>query len=775
MRSQRNILRPGAAALLLVWGLVSAVCVLPLAPAAADNAGLADLRTAPGPYAPGEAIVRFEPGTSAAERRQMRRSTAVDFEQRLSLPRTELVEVEGSVRAAVGRLQRLPGVDYAQPNFRYQAAAVEEPDDTFFDELWGLTDPPAPNPGVSALEAWEYTRGAGQVIAIVDTGVDLTHPDLEPNLWTNPGEVGKVDGVDNDDNGKVDDVHGYDFSDGDPDPDDYNFHGTHVAGIAAAVDDNALGVAGVAPEAEIMAVRVLDGDGSAFSSEVAEGIDYAAENGADVINLSLSGPADSEDKLMSVAVDVAAKKDAVVVAAAGNEGADNDSEPSTPCALPQPNLICVAALNQNGALASFSNFGAKSVDLAAPGTHILSAKTDYGQPVFEDGFETGLGLWTPEVFNGGVLWGTSSSAGSGTQSATDSPTGDYGQAQDLEEGEAESNISTADPVDLSAERGCRIHFLTRYQTEPIFDAFAAGAVEEDVPDHFIADFEEFTGTSPDYPSFEAEEVSISELDGGASVHPIFALFSDGSTQADGAYVDDVRLICRDDADYENTIAPLDEHDALGVNVGNYVFFQGTSMATPQVSGIAALVGAALKAHTSEKASATEVAKAILDGTSALPVVNASKRTVTFGIADACQAIAVALNESVEANCPGSSENVVPPLPPSGGGSKSGSTTTSLPPRLAADTTPPSTFFSKHPPKVVRTRQARARILFRFGPDEAGVSFFCRIDGAPFRVCPPQLVRRYALGRHTIRVKARDAAGNVDATPAVYRFAVKPRG
>ena len=775
MRLQRNILRPGAAALLLVWGLVAAVCLLPLTPAAAGNAGLVDLRTAPGPYAPGEAIVRFEPGTSAAERRQVRRSSGVDFEQRLSLPRTELVEVEGSVRAAVGSLQRLPGVDYAQPNFRYRAAAVEEPDDTFFDELWGLTDPPAPNPGVSALEAWEYTRGAGQVIAIVDTGVDLTHPDLEPNLWTNTAEAGGAVEVDDDLNGKVDDIHGYDVSDKDGNPDDYNFHGTHVAGIAAAADENTLGVAGVAPEAEIMAVRVLDGDGSGFSAEVSEGIEYAAENGADVINLSLSGPANpNEDKLMSAAVNLAATEDAVVVVAAGNEGVDNDSEPSTPCTLPQANLICVAALNRDGELASFSNFGDKSVDLAAPGGGdvpgggILSAKTDYGPPVFEDDFETGLAptwLTEAEPVSPLALWGISASgAGGSTNSATDSPLGDY-------QPETESLLFTASPVDLTGERGCRMHFQTKYEIEPalgpfIFDYFFAGAETE--TDN-LEDGTGLYGTSDGYLNqFEAEEVSISDLDGRADVHPTFEVFSDEELEFDGAYVDDLRLICRDET-YEDAIAPIGEYDQP--DVGNYVRFAGTSMATPHVAGIAALVGAAAPG-----ASSTAIVKAILDGTSELPVVDTSRRTVTFGIADACQAIAVALNESVKDECPGSSENVVPLLPPSpGGGSQGGSGTTSQQPRLVADIRAPSTFFSKRPPKVVRTRQARARVLFRFGSDEAGVSFFCRIDGAPFRPCPPRLVRRYALGRHTIRVKARDAAGNVDATPAVYRFAVKPQG
>jgi subtilisin family serine protease len=243
------------------------------------------------------------------------------------------------------------------------------PDDTFFDELWGLNDPSLPWPGINALAAWETTRGAGQVIAIVDTGVDLTHPDLTDNLWTSP--LGD---------------HGFDFVDTDTDPDDYDFHGTHVAGTAAAIADNGTGIAGVAPEAEIMAVRVLDGNGSGFSADIGNGIAFAAQNGADVINLSLGGPGGT-DPHMSSAIDIANALDAVVVVAAGNDGGDNDVEPTVPCNLPQANIVCVAAITESGALAGFSNFGTANVDVGAPGTNILSAKTDYGTPLIDEGFE----------------------------------------------------------------------------------------------------------------------------------------------------------------------------------------------------------------------------------------------------------------------------------------------------------------------------------------------------------------------------------------------------
>ena len=158
---------------------------------------------------------------------------------------------------------------YAQPNYVYHAFAAA-PNDTHFGHLWGL----GATPGVGALPAWDRSLGAGQVIAVVDTGVDLTHPDLVPNLWNGPGGI-----------------HGHDFVDNDDVPDDFNLHGSHVAGTAAAVANNALGVAGVAPQAQIMGVRVLDAEGGGPSSAIANGIAFAANAGAGVINLSLGGPA----------------------------------------------------------------------------------------------------------------------------------------------------------------------------------------------------------------------------------------------------------------------------------------------------------------------------------------------------------------------------------------------------------------------------------------------------------------------------------------------------
>lgn len=766
--SRRNPSRARAAVHALGAGALA--CLLLPAAVQGSPSGLPTSGQGSGAYVPGEALVSFEPGATASERQRARAAAGVELEEAAQLLRTQLVTTSDPVGSAVDRLERQPGVAYAQPNYRYAATAVAEPDDTFFGELWGLSDPALPDPGLGALDAWEGTQGAGETIAVLDTGIDLTHPDLASNLWANVAEEGGVEGIDDDLDGKVDDIHGYDFVDSDGNPDDYNFHGTHVAGIAGALADNALGVAGVAPQAQIMAVRVLDGDGSGSTLEIAEGIGYAADHGADVINMSLGGPAGAGDKAMADAIGAAGSKGVVVVVAAGNEAADNEVEPESPCVLPQANLICVAALNKSGALAGFSNYGAKSVDLAAPGTSILSSKPSYGPSLFGDDFSSGIAAWTKEVFNGGVEWGSSSSAASPPLSATDSPGGSYGAAPNFSK-TAESDLFSKAAVNLASERGCRLHFQAKYQVEPFFDVFLAGAKTEAAP-YDVAGFE---GESFGYPaSFIGEDTSIAELDGRSDVHPVFALLSDAEVQLDGAYVDDVVVFCRGET-YDDAIAPPNSYDLP--ESSSYVRFQGTSMATPHVAGEVALVMAAAPSLDAE-----DVVQAVLDGTSAMPVTTAGKRTVTEGIADACKAIAIATGGDVATECPASSEPV--PQPPDQGGV--------VPPEVMVPVTEkpnpppeskprsaqgkaPTTFFRQKPPKSLSTKNRLARVVFRFGSNDADATFLCKLDRQPFRACRRRVVRRLAPGPHVMRVKARDAEGRTDATPAVYRFRVERVG
>jgi thermitase len=572
-------------------------------------------------FVPGEAIVRYEKGTVAAERRDVRSAADVEFDQATGIARAEVVEVEGSIKAAVTRLERQPGVAYAQPNYRYKALAPI-PNDTFFSSLWGLQDTAVPNPGVNVLEAWDTTRGAGQLIAVVDTGVAIDHPDID--LWDGgPGGT-----------------HGFDFVDDDDDPDDFQFHGTHVAGTAAAIDENDLGIAGVAPDAEVMAVRVLDGNGSGSSDDIAAGIEFAADNGANVINLSLGalgGTGEEGDQLMQDAIAVADAADAVVVAAAGNDDSDNDLLPSTPCTLPNPNLVCVAAVTQSGGLAFFSNYGVATVDVGAPGTAILSAKTDYDAVLSED-FATPDG-WSTAQSNGGLPWSLVASPNSdGNPSATDSSGGDYADSN-TSAAFAQSVLLKSAPLSLAGERGCRMHFQLRYDLEEGFDYFHAHGRAPDLENDLF-----WTGSSGG--AFFESEMSIAELDGSPSVTPRFTVLSDDSFTDDGVYLDDLQLLCRDDT-YSDDAPPA----------GNYHQFSGTSMAAPHVAGVAALLGAADATATND-----EIVKAIKAGVAQLPSLKC--KTVTGGTVDAVAALAaLSSNAAVPDGCPPSPTVQGPPPDP----------------------------------------------------------------------------------------------------------------
>ncbi len=551
---------------------------------AATAAALPPAASAAARYVPGEALVRYEPGTTPADRAAARDRADVTLEDVLALPRTQLVSFHGSVGSAVARLERAPDVLDAQPNYSYRASAVA-PNDSFFGEQWGL----GVGPGVDVLPAWDHTRGAGQVIAVVDTGIDLTHPDLLGNLWVNPGEIA-ANALDDDGNGKADDLHGYDFVTSDPDPDDLQYHGTHVAGIAAALAGNTEGAAGVAPEAQLMALRALDGNGFGSTAEIAQAIVYAVEEGAGIINLSIGGPSGVGDSVLANAIAAAGSADAVVVAAAGNAGADNDDDPTVPCALPAPNLICVAALNSNGALAGYSNTGVASVDVGAPGTSILSSKTDWGAPIFSEDFEAGLADWTNAP--GSIAWAETTPGAGGTGTAvTDSPGGPYAANTD-------ALLTKASPVLLGGQRGCRMHFDLRSDVHAS-DDLRVGAITDDT-----GVWETLRLPDP-LPAFEETEVSISTLDGRDDVYPTFELSSDGATEADGASVDNLRVLCRAQT-YDNSI--VDAFDYEEPDAGSYMSISGTSMATPHVSGVAALVRAADPGVT-----ATEVIDAIVSG------------------------------------------------------------------------------------------------------------------------------------------------------------------
>ncbi|WP_370527042.1 S8 family peptidase [Thermoactinomyces sp. CICC 23799] len=284
---------------------------------------------------PQEIIVKFKQNATASAVSTLHakaKATITSTNKQLGYQVVKVNEGQ-NLEDVLKQYQSNPNVEYVEPN--HEVHAFFTPNDPRYSEQY------APQL-VGAEEAWDVTQGSSNVtVAIVDTGVDYTHPDLQ---------------------GKV--VKGKDFVDNDDDPMDENMHGTHCAGIAAALTNNGVGIAGMAPKVKILAERVLDANGSGTLDSVAQGITHAADQGADVISLSLGSPQGAST--LEDAVNYAASKGAVVVAAAGNE---STSAPSYPAYYEK--AIAVAATDSNDRIASFSNYGSW-VDVAAPGVNILS-------------------------------------------------------------------------------------------------------------------------------------------------------------------------------------------------------------------------------------------------------------------------------------------------------------------------------------------------------------------------------------------------------------------
>lgn len=261
------------------------------------------------------------------------------------------------------------------------------PNDSLFGLQWGYenTGQSGGTPGADtqAVSAWDWSRGAGTVVAVTDTGVDVSAADLSGKAWVNPAEVAG-NGLDDDGNGYVDDVNGYDFFNGDStvyDAGDGDQHGTHVAGTIAAATDNGIGVSGMGWDTRFMALKFI-GPSIGTDYGAAEAIAYAVDNGADVINASWGGYGASS--IIEAAVGYAASKGVLVVCAAGNEGYNADVTPMYPAAYPATNVVSVAALDRNDALAPFSNRGATSVDIGAPGVSIASTVPRWPGGLFVD-------------------------------------------------------------------------------------------------------------------------------------------------------------------------------------------------------------------------------------------------------------------------------------------------------------------------------------------------------------------------------------------------------
>lgn len=274
-----------------------------------------------------------------------------------------------------------PDITVCEPNFVYETQVV--PNDAKYSSLWGMNKIDMPT-------AWESSTGSQSVVvAVVDTGVDYTHPDLAQNMWVNPGEIAG-NGKDDDANGYVDDVYGVNVLNNTGNPFDDNSHGTHVSGTIGGVGNNGLGVSGVNWQVRIMGVKFLSAGGGGTLYGAVAGINYAVANGAQIINASWGGGGFSQ--ALYNAINTARSAGVLFVAAAGNSGLDNDLYPNYPAAYDLDNIVSVAASGQNDSLASFSNYGLQSTDIAAPGVSILSTVPGGGYASY-----SGTSMATPHV------------------------------------------------------------------------------------------------------------------------------------------------------------------------------------------------------------------------------------------------------------------------------------------------------------------------------------------------------------------------------------------
>lgn len=325
-------------------------------------------------YVPGELIVRLRAYAPDARTATLRRLGAAADSKLGDTGYTRIKLQDGEdIAQAIARYRDDPAIDAVQPNYRY--VPQSPPNDTRFGEQWALKK-------MNLETAWDsMTDCSSTVVAVIDTGVNYTHVDLAENMWD-----GAASGYPR---------HGYDFvhDDDDPMPADGDSHGTHVAGVIAAVGNNGVGTSGVCWRARIMALRVMDAAGGRTDT-VIRGINYAVANGARIINLSLGG--DGKDDALGDAIEYARRKGVVVVTAGGNGGRDIDESAAFyPCSFASDNIVCVAAVDEVYDFAWFSNFGARSIDVAAPGTNALSTRSGDSQLwSWDSGWQFCNGAWT---------------------------------------------------------------------------------------------------------------------------------------------------------------------------------------------------------------------------------------------------------------------------------------------------------------------------------------------------------------------------------------------
>lgn len=353
-----------------------------------------------------EVLVKFKPNVSQETIKRITAALNDRVEDRIeAVPGLEAIDdLDGATAEAVATQYRaLPEVEYAEPNFEISldssdsASAPVRPSDPQFGDQWALANDGQrggkQGADISAMRAWSITTGTDAVvIAVLDSGVEYTHDDLAGNMWIRPQNLAPYH---DDDLGTIDDEHGFNAIQNDADPMDENGHGTHCAGIIGAEGGNDIGIAGVNWKVKIMPLKFMNAGGFGTMKDAVEAINYVIERKNDGVNvrvISASWGSTAKSRALEDVIRKAYEAGILFVAASGNNSTDNDRSPHYPSSYNVGNVISVAALDRNDQLASFSNYGVKSVAIAAPGVEILSTwlGNDYEE-------KSGTSMATPVV------------------------------------------------------------------------------------------------------------------------------------------------------------------------------------------------------------------------------------------------------------------------------------------------------------------------------------------------------------------------------------------
>ena len=581
--------------------------------AAAVEPGPGEVDSSPPAYVPGELVVGFTKGAGSEQiDASLEAIEAEDSESVPGLGKTRVVEIDEDedVEATADELDDRAGVRWAEPNYIVRAQSL--PNDPKLGLLWGLRNagqnsqleyPGAirfsadPGVDIGAASAWKKITGFSGNIAVIDTGIDGSHPDLAPNL-----------------NRKLSRNFVATPSSGDPfdwkvDPDawdDQNSHGTHVAGTIGAVGNNGLGVTGVNWKTRLVAIRVLGYDNFGTSADIAAGFAYAGKNGIPIANASLGGQVGGEEvEVWKEAI--VASPDTFFVVAAGNEETNNDKVPSYPCNYDLPNVLCVAAIDSRAKIPQFSNYGRKSVDVGAPGVAIESTVPNISHPLDVD-FAKGIGGFDQKPYP----WKFEDR---GVPVLTFD-----GRDGDVPSPVAEASATLRDPVDLSGQRFCRID-LGAFQFENIFElggnqSFSIEYRVDGGPAKQVPNAEITAGDLENVPEGAPLAFPLAEIEGASEVEFALVFKANGTlTPLPLIVISKMKVEC---------VAPMPP-------AGSYKAISGTSMASPHVAGVAGLVKS-----VAPKAGPEKLKKIIMR--SVVPTKSLKGKTVTGGRVSAARAV-----------------------------------------------------------------------------------------------------------------------------------------